>query len=237
MDNNYENYVQPSYEDAVRAQSAFINRVYSWMSVGLAITGCIAWYFGTQKIDFIIKNGGMLLPLIVVEVLVVMALSWMINKINSFVASALFFIYAALNGVTMSWIFLAYELGSVANVFFITCATFGGMSVYGYVTKRDLTTIGSICGMALWGLIIAGIINIFWHNDMAQFVISCIGVLVFVGLTAYDTQKIKQLAIGIADGEYDGETAKKAAVIGALQLYLDFVNLFLYLLRLFGRRR
>ena len=149
----------------------------------------------------------------------------------------MFFIYAAINGVTLSWIFLAYQLGSVANAFFVTCGTFAGMSIYGYITKKDLSGIGAFCGMALWGLIIAGIINIFFHNDMAQFVISCFGVLIFVGLTAYDTQKIKQLAFAAADGEIDSESAKKMAVIGALQLYLDFVNLFIYLLRLFGKRR
>ena len=137
----------------------------------------------------------------------------------------------------MSWIFLAYELGSVAHVFFVTCGTFAGMSIYGYVTRRDLSGIGSFCGMALWGLIIAGIVNIFWHNNMADFVISCIGVLIFVGLTAYDTQKIKQLALASAEGGISEEESKKYAIIGALELYLDFVNLFLYLLRLFGRRR
>lgn len=238
MDNsNYEGYVQANSEDFARIQSAFVNRVYSWMSTGLAVTGAVAWYLGTQKIEFVFKHANWFLPLMVVEVLLVMALGWMINKMNSFVAGALFFVYAALNGVTLSWIFLAYQIGSVANVFFVTCATFAGMSIYGYITKRDLTGIGSFCGMALWGLIIAGIINIFWHNDMAQFVISCFGVLIFVGLTAYDTQKIKQLALAAADGEINDEDAKKTAVIGALQLYLDFINLFLYLLRLFGRRR
>lgn len=238
MDNeNYGNYVQANYEDMAKIQSAFINRVYSWMSIGLAVTGIIAWYLGTKNVEFILKNANLFLPLLVVEVLLVMALGWMINKINSAVAAAMFFIYAAINGVTLSWIFLAYQLGSVANAFFVTCGTFAGMSIYGYITKKDLSGIGAFCGMALWGLIIAGIINIFFHNDMAQFVISCFGVLIFVGLTAYDTQKIKQLAFAAADGEIDSESAKKMAVIGALQLYLDFVNLFIYLLRLFGKRR
>ena len=237
MDNeNYGNYVQANYEDMAKIQSAFINRVYSWMSIGLAVTGIIAWYLGTKNVEFILKNANLFLPLLVVEVLLVMALGWMINKINSAVAAAMFFIYAAINGVTLSWIFLAYQLGSVANAFFVTCGTFAGMSIYGYITKKDLSGIGAFCGMALWGLIIAGIINIFFHNDMAQFVISCFGVLIFVGLTAYDTQKIKQLAFAAADGEIDSESAKKMAVIGALQLYLDFVNLFIYLLRLFGKR-
>ena len=233
----YNTYAVPSYQDMVRAQSAFVNRVYTWMSIGLALTGFIAWFLGERNIEFVIKHQQWFLPLIVVEVLLVLAMSWMINKISPAVASVMFFIYAAINGVTLSWIFLAYQIGSIANVFFITCGTFAGMSIYGYVTKRDLTGVGSFCLMAIWGLIIAGIINIFWHNDLAQFVISCLGVLVFVGLTAYDTQKIKQLALAAAEGQIDPASAKKFAVIGALELYLDFVNLFLYLLRLFGRRR
>ena len=156
MDNsNYENYVQANVEDAARIQNAFINRVYTWMSTGLAVTGGIAWYLGTQNVEFILRNANWFFPLMVVEVLLVIALGWMINKINSFAAGVMFFIYSALNGVTLSWIFLAYQIGSVANVFFTTCATFAGMSVYGYVTKRDLTGIGSFCAMALWGLIIA----------------------------------------------------------------------------------
>ena len=237
MEENYNNYVHMNTEDIVRVQSAFINRVYMWMTCGLAATASVAWYLGTQKIDFMLKHQGLVLPLIIAEVLLVIALGWMINKISAAVAGVMFAVYSLLNGVTLSWIFLAYQLGSVANVFFITCATFAGMSFYGYVTKRSLAGIGSFCAMALWGLIIAGIINIFWHNDLAQFVISSLGVLVFVGLTAYDTQKIKLLATASADGEIDGESSRKYAIIGALELYLDFINLFLYLLRLFGKRR
>ena len=237
MDDNYNAFVHLNTEDMARVQSAFLNRVYMWMTGGLAATGAVAWYLGTQKIDFMLKHQGLVLPLIVVEVLLVICLGWMINKINAAVAGVMFAAYSLLNGVTLSWIFLAYQLGSVANVFFITCATFAGMSAYGYITKRSLDGIGSFCMMALWGLIIAGVINIFWHNDLAQFVVSCLGVLVFVGLTAYDTQKIKQLALAAAEGQIDPASAKKFAVIGALELYLDFVNLFLYLLRLFGRRR
>lgn len=234
---NYEAYVRSNSEDMAHIQSAFINRVYAWMSTGLAVTGIIAWYLGVQKVEFILRHANWFLPLMVVEVLLVIALSGMINKINSVVATLLFFIYAAVNGVTLSWIFLSYQIGSVANVFFATCATFAGMSLYGHLTKRDLTGIGAFCGMALWGLIVAGIINIFWRNSMAELVISCVGVLVFVGLTAYDTQKIKLLALSAAEGSLDAETSRKVAIIGALELYLDFINLFLYLLRLFGRRR
>lgn len=237
MENSYNSYVHLNSEDMARAQSAFINRVYAWMTCGLAATGSVAWYLGTQKIEFMLKHQNLVLPLIVVEVLLVIALGGLINKINSAVAGVMFGVYSLINGVTLSWIFLAYQLGSVANVFFITCATFAGMSAYGYITKRSLEGIGSFCMMALWGLIIAGIVNIFWHNDLAQFVVSSLGVLVFVGLTAYDTQKIKMLALSAAEGNVDGESSRKYAIIGALELYLDFINLFIYLLRLFGKRR
>ena len=236
-ESQYGSSVQLNYEDMARIQSAFINRVYIWMSFGLAATGGVSWYLGTKNVELIMRHQNWFLPLLILEVLLVIGMSWMINKISASVAGLMFAIYSIVNGVTMSWIFLVYELGSVANVFFITCSTFAGMSLYGYVTKRDLSGIGSFCGMALWGLIIAGIVNIFWHNNMAQFVISCIGVLVFVGLTAYDTQKIKQLAFAAAEGAVSAEESRKYAIIGALELYLDFVNLFLYLLRLFGRRR
>ena len=131
----YNTYAVPSYQDMVRAQSAFINRVYTWMSIGLALTGFIAWFLGERNIEFVIKHQQWFLPLIVVEVLLVIAMSWMINKISPAVASVMFFIYAAINGVTLSWIFLAYQIGSIANVFFITCGTFAGSSC-GFCRRR-----------------------------------------------------------------------------------------------------
>ena len=132
MEENYNNFVHLNTEDMARVQSAFLNRVYMWMTGGLAATGAVAWSLGTQKIDFMLKHQNLVLPLIVVEVLLVICLSWMINKINAAVAGVMFAAYSLLNGVTLSWIFLAYQFGSVANVFFITCATFAGMSAYGY---------------------------------------------------------------------------------------------------------
>ena len=150
-------------------------------------------------------------------------------------ATALFILYAAINGITLSVIFIAYTMSSIAQVFGITAATFAGMAIVGTTTKRDLTGMGSFLTMALLGLIIASIVNLFWRNDLLYWICSYAGVLIFVGLTAYDANKIKQLYL--AAGTEDSELTGRIAVIGALTLYLDFVNLFLYLMRLFGRRR
>lgn len=223
-------------QSAVR-QNAFINRVYAWMTAGLACTGIIAYFIGMQNPQTLSRLMPWMMPLLIVELVVVIALSWGINRLSAAAATVLFFFYAGLNGVTLSVIFLAYELGSIAKVFFITTATFGAMSAIGYTTKRDLSGLGSFLFMGLIGLIIAGIINAFWYSSQADLVISFIGVLLFVGLTAYDTQKIKRMASACDEGEVDAEIVGKSSIIGALQLYLDFINLFLYLLRLMGRRR
>lgn len=219
------------------AVNTFMCDVYTWMTAGLAATGVVAWYLGVKNPEFIVQHASWFTPLIVIELLLVLAIGWMIDKISPAVAGIMFAVYAVLNGMTLSWIFLAYELGSVGTIFLVTAGTFGGMSLFGYITKRDLTGIGSLCMMGLWGLVISAVVNIFWKNDMLQFMTSCVGVVVFVGLTAYDTQKIKMIALASADGEITGANARKLAVLGALTLYLDFINLFLYLLRLFGRRK
>jgi FtsH-binding integral membrane protein len=226
-----------SVSNELALQSAFINRVFLWMTTGLAITAFAAYFTAKNFSDYIATAPGIFWGLIVAEFLLVLGLTAAIRTISPAVAVIGFILFAALNGVTLSWIFLVYNLNSITATFLSTSLTFGIMGLYGWVTKRDLTAIGSLGTMFLLGLIISSVINIFLRNSTFDLIISAVGVLVFVGLTAYDTQKIKQLAVGISDGEYDGETAKKAAVIGALQLYLDFVNLFLYLLRLFGRRR
>lgn len=219
------------------SQSVFLNWVYGWMTSGLLLTGVIAFWISSLPVQTLSKLMPMMTVFLIAEVITVMVLSWGLRKISATAAVLLFFVYAALNGVTMSVIFLAYELGSVAKVFFITTATFGAMSVVGYTTKRDLSGLGTFFMMGLIGLVIAGIVNIFWYNSMAEMVISVIGVLLFVGLTAYDTQKIKLMALEYSDGNLDKATARKISIIGALELYLDFVNMFLYLLRLMGRRR
>lgn len=233
----YEEMSVSQNQGAVALQNAFVNRVFGWMTCGLALTGFIAYYAAANYGPFIMKHTGLYTLLILLELGVVIALSWAINKINAFMALAGFLFFAALNGLTLSWIFFAYDAASIAKTFFATSATFGGVGLFGYLTKRDLTTLGSICGMAIWGLIIASLLNIFWPSSKAGFIISIAGILIFVGLVAYDTQKIKQLAFASGEGAFDEETGKKYAIFGALTLYLDFVNLFLYILRLLGNRK
>jgi FtsH-binding integral membrane protein len=164
----------------------------------------------------------------------VIGISWGINKISAATATGLFLIYSALNGVLFSTIFLVYTGESIAKVFFITAGTFGVMSFYGFVTKTDLTRIGQLCFMALIGLILATVVNMFFRSPGLSYLLSYVGVAIFVGLTAYDTQKLKRIATQVSEGS---EAFAKASIIGALTLYLDFINLFLMLLRIFGRRR
>ena len=218
-------------------QNSFINRVFGWMSVGLAVTGVTAWYVANHFAQQIATMGAMWIVLLLLEFGVVIALTAAINKLSAAQATAGFLFYSVLNGITLSIIFLAYTQSTISRAFFTACGTFAGMGIYGVTTKRDLTSIGSFCGMALWGLIIASLLNMFFRSGSFSLVISYVGVLVFVGLTAYDTQKIKHLATAHAAGMIEEETAKKYAILGALELYLDFVNLFLYLLRIFGNRR
>ena len=231
----------PDAYDAISTRSAvevktFIAKVYAWMSFALAITALVAMYIAFQPnlVKLIIGNKIIFYGLMIGELLVVMSLVGFIEKMSAATATAVFFAYAVMNGLTLSVIFLAFTATSITSTFFITAGTFGAMSAYGYFTKRDLTSIGNICFMALIGLIIATIVNIFWVNNMFSLIISCVGVLIFVGLTAYDTQKIKALGATLDENSEEG---RKGAVLGALALYLDFINLFLMLLRLFGDRR
>jgi len=182
------------------------------------------------------KNGNQIVffGLILSELALVFYLSFRIAKMSVQAASVAFVVYSLLNGLTLSIIFLAFTAGSLASTFFVTAGTFGFMSAYGYFTKTDLTRIGNICFMALIGLILATVVNIFWNNSALYWITTYVGVLIFVGLTAYDTQKIKRIGQMVDEGSDEG---KKAAVMGALALYLDFINLFLMLLRIFGRRR
>lgn len=216
--------------------SQFFVKVYTWMTLGLALTGAVAAYVsGNQAImQALLGNQFAFIILIVVTLGLVFAMSGMINKISSGTATLMFLGYATLNGVLFSTIFLVYTGQSIAQVFFITGGTFGAMSFYGFVTKRDLTRIGQLAFMALIGLIIAIVVNMFFHSPVMSYVISIIGVGIFVALTAYDTQKLKRMAVGVSEGT---EAFAKGAIIGALALYLDFINLFLMLLRLFGGRR
>ncbi len=217
-------------------QNRFINRVFGWMTVGLAVTGIAAWLVASNA-QAMLKVVRMYWFLIILEFVVVIGLSAAIRKLSAAAATMGFLFFAALNGVTLSTIFLAYDANSITATFFATSGTFGVMGLIGWVTKKDLTSVGSLCGMGLIGLIIASLICCFFPNGMAWLFISIIGVAIFVGLTAYDTQKIKQLSIAVAEGQVDEESGSKLAILGALQLYLDFINLFLMLLRLFGNRK
>jgi FtsH-binding integral membrane protein len=217
-------------------QKRFMWRVYRWMTVGLLITGVVSLFVASSEsmINLIFGNTMIFYGLLIVQLIMVWTFSSIAAKSSAAVAMALFLAYAFVNGLTMAVVFLAYTASSVASVFFITAGTFGSMSAYGYLTKKDLTSVGSFCIMGLWGIILAMIVNIFIGSDAMGFIISCAGVVIFVGLTAYDTQKIKEMNI-IGNEGTDDDT--KEALNGALILYLDFINLFLHLLRLLGRRR
>lgn len=222
---------------AKAAQSALFRSVYLWMTLALAITGFTAMYIAKSYtfLEMIAQNSMMFWGLLIAEIGLVMYLSARIQRISFTTATLLFIAYSIVNGLTLSILFMVYTMSSIATTFFITAGTFGAMALFGYITKKDLTRIGSLCGMAVIGLIIAMIVNMFLHNSMMDMVISGIGVLVFVGLTAYDSQKIKQMLTG--NNIEINETTQKIALMGALTLYLDFINLFIYLLRLFGDRK
>jgi uncharacterized protein len=217
-------------------QRTFMSKVYGWMSLALLVTGFIAYFIAASPSILKIVVGNMLLfyGLVIVEILLVGYLAAAVKGMSAARATGIFFAYSALNGVTMSFIFVIYTSASIASTFFITAGMFAVMSIYGLVTKRDLTGMGSFMMMGLFGIIIASIVNMFLKNENLYWVITYIGVIIFVGLTAYDTQKIKNMNIIGNEGTEEG---KKEAIIGALTLYLDFINLFLMLLRIFGNRR
>jgi len=225
-----------STADQVSVTTSFINRVYGWMSGGLTLSGIIAYLIGTDPTmtQKLIDNPAMLWGAIIGEFVLVLILSAGINKMSSMVASGCYLLFTALTGVTLSLIFLRYSMASIATTFFVTSMTFGAMSVYGYVTKRDLTSIGNLCFMALIGLIIASVVNMFIGSSLLYWGVTYVGILIFVGLTAYDTQKIKEMSMALGAELSASETGKKYAIMGALALYLDFINLFLLLLRIFG---
>ena len=222
-----ENVYTPQEAQAVQTAS-FINKVYGLMTLGLFLTAFIAHSaFHYIPLETLAR---IMMPCIIAEFVLVMVLSFAATKLPSAAAFLCFIGYAALNGISLSTIFYAYRAGSIAQAFFITGGTFGLMSLYGLVTKRDLTSLGNLLVMALLGIIIASIVNIFLKSTGLDLILSILGVLIFVGLTAYDTQKIKKINdMGI---NHTG-----LAIIAALSLYLDFINLFLYILRLLGRKK
>ena len=228
---------------------AYMIRVYNYMTAGVALTGLIAWFAyqaaGGEAIHITGHTvtglttfgqyvfGPLMWVLVLAPLGLVMLLSFGINRLSAGTALTVFFVYSGLLGLSLSSIFLAYTGTSITRVFFISAATFGAMSLYGYTTKRDLTAMGSFLFMGLIGIVIASLVNIFLQSSGLYWVISVIGVIVFVGLTAYDTQSIKEMYSPMDDGTIAG----RKAVMGALRLYLDFINLFLMLLRMFGDRR
>ena len=212
-----------------------MRKVYVWMTLALVITGFTAYSVATSPnlLTAIYSNQAIMWGLIIGEFALVIGITAAINKLSLTMATLLFVLFSVVNGVTLSSIFVIYTMTSIAKVFFITAATFGVMAFIGYTTKTDLTSIGKILLMALIGVIIATIVNIFLKSSMLELICSYVGVAIFVGLTAYDSQKIKEMLMT----QYDmSEAAQKIALLGALSLYLDFINLFLYLLRLFGSR-
>jgi len=218
------------------SEKTFIQRVYGWMAAGLALTGVIAWVVANDVdlVRAIVLNRAVFYGLLLFELGLVMVLSWAIGRLSVGIATSMFLLYAAVNGMTLSVIFLAYTQESIATTFFVTAGMFGAMCVFGMVTKRDLTSLGSFLFMALIGLILASVVNLFLASTALYWVTTYAGILIFVGLTAYDAQKIKNMHAASIEGS---DEAKKGAILGALALYLDFINLFLLLLRLLGRRR
>lgn len=221
----------------VETEAIFMAGVYRWMMTGLSITGGIAFVASRNAtLMNIVFNTPLLWVLMIGELGLVFYLSAKIERISNEKAGSLFYIYSALNGLTMAGIFLVYTGSSIASTFFVTAGTFGAMSLYGYTTKKDLTSWGSFFFMGLIGVILASVVNIFMQSTALYFAINCIGVLVFVGLTAYDTQKIKNTLYNIGGVSSGGEAVAKVELIGALTLYLDFINLFLFMLHFMGGR-
>jgi len=219
-----------------QASTVFLAKVFNWMAIGLAITGAIAYFVAASGMVRTLIASPVFFILVLAELGLVFFLSARIDKIQPGTATGLFVGYSVLNGVTLSTIFLAYTHASIAATFLVTAGMFAAMAVYGMVTKRDLSGLGSFMFMGLIGILLASIVNIFLASPALYWAISAIGVLVFVGLTAYDVQKIKN--IGEEGIMSQGEAAiRKGAIIGALALYLDFINLFLMLLRFFGGSR
>jgi FtsH-binding integral membrane protein len=216
----------------------YVRSVYNWMCIGLALTGFIAFYVSTNESirQLVFGNRIIFFVIILAELALVFSIVGMVNKMSAGTATGLFVLYSALNGVTLSFIFLAYTRSSIYSTFFICAATFLACSIYGWTTKRDLTSLGGFLMMGLIGIIIASLVNIFIRSSAMSMVVSYIGVIVFVGLTAYDTQKLKNMALTQPAG-LDGAVVRKGAILGALSLYLDFINLFLMLLRIFGQGR
>lgn len=214
--------------------TAFLRKVYGWMFVGLGVTAAVAYgVAGTPSlVQALFANRLLFFGLFAAELGLVFYLTARVQKLSPGAASALFLLYSALNGVLLASIFLAFTATSIATTFVVTAGMFGALALYGSTTKRSLAGVGQFVFMGLIGVVLASILGIFWHSEALQFVISIVGVIVFTGLTAWDAQRLKQMAVTTPEGQVGS-----FAVVGALSLYLDFINLFLFLLRFFGGRR
>lgn len=221
--------------DAQLRQSSITSQVYAWMTAGLLVTGAVAAYTANSPalLNLIFGNSFTIWILFIIEIGMVIGLSAAINRLSPGAATALFLTYSAVNGLTLASIFLVYTSASIASTFFITAAMFGVLSLYGYVTKRDLTRLGNLLVMGLIGFLIASIANFFLQSAALYWIVTYAGILIFVGLIASDTQKIKRLS----QQATDNSSVRRIAILGSLMLYLDFINLFLLLLRIFGGRR
>ena len=217
--------------------SVYMRNVYTWMTIGLAITAVVAyWVSGAPAFrQMVMGNTFSMIILILAQFGLVIALSAAIHKMSAAVATGMFVLYSALTGVVISSIFIVYPIATIGTTFLVTAGAFGAMSISGYVTKRDLTSLGSFLFMGLIGIIIAMVVNIFLKSTMMNFVVCCLGVLIFTGLTAYDTQRLRNF--GMSAPVDDALAMRRGAILGALTLYLDFINIFLMLLQLFGGNR
>ncbi|EPT7105138.1 Bax inhibitor-1/YccA family protein [Klebsiella michiganensis] len=215
----------------------YMAQVYGWMTVGLLLTAFIAWFAASSNafMELLYTNRIVLFGLVIAQLALVFVLSGMIHKLSAGVTTTLFMLYSALTGLTLSSIFLVYTYSSIASTFVVAGGMFGVMSLYGYTTKRDLSGFGNMLFMALIGILLASLVNFWLKSEALMWAVTYIGVIVFVGLTAYDTQKLKN--IGEQIDVRDASTLRKYSILGALTLYLDFINLFLMLLRIFGNRR
>lgn len=225
------NSFEASYPRTEALVQSFMQRVYQWMAAGLALTGFIAFWASGNAGMMRALQGGMFFVLVIAELGLVIWLSTQVMKISATAATIGFLVYSALNGLTLSFVFLMYTQASIASTFFVTAGTFAGVSLYGWTTKKDLTSMGSFLFMGLIGIIIASVVNFFLNSPALYWIITYAGVAIFVGLTAYDTQRLKEVH------RRNPEAPDQLAILGALRLYLDFINLFIMLLRIMGNRR
>ncbi len=230
---NTQAYTLPHVE---AEQRSFIVKVYGWMGLALTVTALVAMTIASYDymVEWIAQHMLVFFGLVILQLVLVVTLVARIQKMSGTTATLVFFAYSALTGVTFSLLFVIYTHASIGSTFLITAGTFAVMSAYGYYTKRDLTSWGNLLFMGLIGIIIASVVNIFIHSEMIYWIVTYAGILIFVGLIAYDTQKIKEMNV---IGNEGTDEDRKEAIVGALRLYLDFINLFLLLLRLFGQRR